>query len=356
MQPKVKTIVAIVSGVSGLLAIGFAMYNFVIDRPAISVAIENITLQSATNTSINEIATRLSTIEAEYGFVTAGTVIALREHALTLNDNSPIDDLKELVQETTNAISRFDDENIPEWTTNEIEYNDGVITYPDGTPFDLLENDYAEFVFAPDLYEAVLRDPSGIGPSTQELVKQQALTVYQIDEADIPERKLVASRLRVIREILRDKITNRGQRVVITTTIRNKSRAPNFIMSPSVLRIFNPDKSMFVDLVLVAEQNEKIDGYSIGVLTLESGSLDALTPTQKVHIVEGYKESFTCILMLSDIHGEVWHVVKEFSGLSFREVSGSLLDKLEEVYGDMPQEKPQPGEQVGESELTFVGG
>ena len=332
----VRSVLAIVGTAVGFIGVGVTVLDYLENRPALTLRFERVALQSELDPSL--LPERLAAIEESYGAVTAGWVLRLRDSALTLDETDPSyrDDLTNLVDAIEPAIEYF--ERGPyRWPPDEINYEDGVLLWPDGYNFNVARDpDMVMVLFgslrqledeeAAGFVAQLMEDPRNLDNSALAILREAASVYYPRSEDNPDLRVRVARELTAIQQELDRAVSGGNQRVVVAVAVENRSRRPNAVLSGALLRLSSSPVAMTLQ-----EDSSRIEQYSSRTLTFQSRILGGLDQNVSRGIEAAFNSNQGAIaLAVEDVNELVWLAMDDMGSLLLEEASDRLKAALEE--------------------------
>lgn len=330
MSPgKVKTLIAILGALIGFAGIYINLIDQGEDKPNLILEIERIELGSSLMD--RNFLDDLTEIEELYGAVTADKIHDLMKEIKQIDfrakDNQ--ESLKNFSASLQSTIKFFVSEFKP-WTINDIEYKNGVILWPDGIDYDLLNDDRVEMNF-PNLIDEIRAHPNSLDLETIQRIKMEAFNLYKPpSEQTFEDRKNVTARLRSIREAIQRLINRENLKITVKLNVMNKSRLPNFIKSKAILRVHKED-SVFKDIDLMVQSNAIVQGYGFSALVFESEPSSKLDQETKEILKDQFGPIYEYSLFIEDSNGIIWYSGDDYS-LTGQLKNQDFLEKVNEMF------------------------
>ena len=329
----VRTIVAVLGGIAGLLGIYLGWITYFAERPNMSLRFMSAVLVSS-GLDITAIPEHLARIEEDYGKITAGYIVTLRDEALKLNakDENYAEQLDSLRSNLQQVIKKYD-HTPEEWALTEITYKEGVVTWPDDVVvnFNNISDGYLVPSALHDTFERAAKE------NDEDAVETVLKFSYEFYQPWLPEhrrnREDVARKLRQIRTAVDDIRENRGRRIQVDVTVDNRSRLASAVQKGAILRIYK-DKAKFKDLDVHLIGAVLLDSLSVQSISFKSAPWEMLDETTRAFLAHAYEKEYRCILFVEDLHQEVWHADGLFSSLRQPVVSHKLRSRIETVFKD----------------------
>jgi len=329
-QGKIKTLIAIF----GVLIGGIGIYiNFAEgrdERPNLILEIEELKLTSAALE--RNFLDDLTRIEELYGAVTADKVHFLMDEIKIIDfsrsDNQ--DQLKEFSTHLQSTIKFFNSE-FKNWTADEIQYKDGIIIWPDGVDYDLLNDARVEMNF-PNLIDRVRANPGGLDSKTIRQIKREAFNLYKPPSPEtFEDRKNVGSMLRGIRESIQKLINKENLKILVKLNVMNRSPLPNFIKSKAILR-FHQGDSIIKDLDISVTSNSIIPGHGLNSLIFESPEISSFDTTTRKILNGNFQKKYNYSLFIEDANDIIWFTSDAYSSSSSVKKEKDFIDRVNEVF------------------------
>ena len=193
--------------------------------------------------------------------------------------------------------------------------------------YDIVNDPLPEIYFEEKLIEKVRQDPHLT--EVDNILKKQANDLYNLNIGTENELKIVneghrdiARSLRAIRETVTRLFRGKGDKIIFTVRVLNKSSAPNTLLGKTSARVclkelcksynlaFRFDK--VIDEKSPVRHDITIDGSSSLVTELMSGALSNL---QAESLHEIFPKNPTIEVEVQDVHNEVWKTKTKYREL-----------------------------------------
>ncbi len=326
---RVKTLIAILGAFIGFAGIYINFVDQDDDKPNLILEIERIELGSSIMN--RNFLDDLTEIEELYGAVTADKIHDLMKEITKIDfrakDNQASLQVFSASLQTT--VKFFSSEFEP-WTINDIEYKNGVIIWPDGVDYDLLNDDRVEMNF-PDLIDRIRSSPNSLDLETINQIKMEAFNLYKPpSEQTYQDRKNVAARLRSIREAIQVLISRENLKITVKLNVMNKSRLPNFIKSKGILRV-HKEESILKDIDLSVQPNAIVQGFGFSALVFESEPISRLGQETREILNDHFGPTYDYSLFIEDSNGIIWYSGDDYSQTGQLK-NQDFLDKVNEMF------------------------
>jgi len=330
MSPgKVKTLVAILGAIIGIAGISINLIDQGEDKPNLILEIERIELGSSLME--RNFLDDLTEIEELYGAVTADKIHDLMKEIKRIDFRAK-DNHESLVRFSTSLQStvKFFSTEFEPWTQNDIKFENGVIIWPDGIDYDLLNDDRVEMNF-PNLIDEIRSHPNSLDPQIIQRIKAEAFNLYKPPgEQTYDDRKNVTTSLRSIREAILRLINRENLKITVKLNVMNKSRLPNFIKSKGILRVHQGD-TVVKDINLYIQSNAIVQGFGFNAMTFESETISRLDQEAREVLNDNFGNTYDYSLFIEDSNGIIWYSGDDYS-LTGQVKNQDFLDKVNELF------------------------
>ncbi len=308
-----KTALAIVGACVGIAGAVLALLQYRSEQPNAHVTLSAASLVTP-GLDVQRIPEELAEIEEEFGDVTAKYIMDLRDEALLLEDEADgFDDrLERFNAELQSVIKHFDVKHTG-WTADDIQFDRGTITWPDGMTLSGAE---LGLLFPTDLVEEI-RALDG-APDAEFLVRirHEAQRLYDPDPTDMRRTQAVAARLRQVRTPIQDYILKKVRLVRVEATVENRSRMPTVLLCQALLRVYK-NESEFADIFVRLDNPELLEGFNVRTLVFQSKALEAFSEEDRDFVMAAFEQEYECFLLIQDLHRNCWSAEGKFSEARF---------------------------------------
>jgi hypothetical protein len=117
----------------------------------------------------------------------------------------------------------------------------------------------------------------------------------------------------------------------VTLTVQNKSRAPNYLLKDSLVRICR-EEGECKDVELKARSTERLEGATVAWVVLES---EPLSPSALEFIHEAINREYPAVAVVRDVHDNIWHSEATPAAIIDRErTREELLENARDAFWD----------------------